>query len=78
MRGIFYFQESENYNFRSGSHLAFRTKLFGKEMVLNLGAKIWPLLLEELKNASSLQVALKKMEELKPRSCSHRFCKTYI
>ena len=60
MRGIFYFQESEKYNLRSGSHLAFRTNLFGKEMVLNLGAKIWPLLPEELKNASSLQVALKK------------------
>ena len=43
MREIFYFQENENYNLRSGTHLAFRnmrTTLFGKEAVSNLGAKI--------------------------------------
>ena len=43
MREIFYFQENENYNLRSGTHLAFRnmrTTLFGKETVSNLGAKI--------------------------------------
>ena len=52
------FQENENYNLRSGTHLAsrnMRIKLFGKVMVSNLGAKIWLLLPEEL-NASSLQV----------------------
>ena len=52
MREIFHFQENENYNLRSGTHLAsrnMRTTLFGKETVSNLGAKIWPLLPEELK-----------------------------
>ena len=52
------FQENENYNLRSGTHLAsrnMRIKLFGKGMVSNLGAKIWLLLPEEL-NSSSLQV----------------------
>ena len=55
---IFHFQENENCNLRSGAHLAWtnmRTILFGKEMVSNLGAKIWPLLPEEHKNAWSLQ-----------------------
>ena len=54
MRDIYHFQENENYSLRSGSRLSsrnMRTKLFGKEMVSNLGAKIWLLLPEELKNS---------------------------
>ena len=42
MRDIFHFQESENYNLRSSTHLAFRnmrTTLFEKETISNLGAK---------------------------------------
>ena len=53
------FQENENYNLRSSTHLAsrnMRITLFGKGMVSNLGGKIWLLLPEELKNSSSLQV----------------------
>ena len=81
MREIFHFQENENYNLRSGTHLAsrnMRTTLFGKETVSNLGAKIWQLLPEELKNASSLQVFKNKLKEWKPTSCPCRLCKTYI
>ena len=58
---IFHFQENENYNLRSGTHLAsrnMRTTLFGKETVSNLGTKICPLLPEELKNSSSSQVGI--------------------
>ena len=54
MRDIFHFQKTENYNLRSGTHLPsrnMRTTLFRKETVSNIGAKIWLLLLEELKNA---------------------------
>ena len=43
MREIFHFQENENYNLRSGTHLAsrnMRTTLFGKETLSNLEAKI--------------------------------------
>ena len=81
MREIFHFQENENYNLRSGTHLAsrnMRTTLFGKETVSNLGAKIWPLLPEELKNASSLQIFKNKLKEWKPISCPCRLCKTYV
>ena len=66
---------NENYGLRSGTHLAsrnVRTTLFGKEIVSNLGPKIWPLLPEELKNASSLLVFKNKLEEWKPTSCSCR------
>ena len=81
MREIFHFQENENYNLRSGTHLAsrnMRTTLFGKETVSNLGAEIWPLLPEELKNTSLLQVFKNKLKEWKPTSCPCRLCKTYI
>ena len=81
MRDIFHFQENENYNLRSGTHLAsrnMRTTLFGKETVSNLGAKIWSLLPEELKNASFLQVFKNKLKEWKPTSCPFRLCKIYI
>ena len=81
MRDIFLFQENENYNLRTGTHLTsrnIRTTLFVKEMVSNLGAKIWLLLPEELKNALSLQVFKNKLKEWKPTSCLCRLCKTYI
>ena len=68
MRDIFHFQENENYNSRSGTHLASRsmkTTLFGKETVSNLGAKIWSLLPEEPKNSSLLQVFKNILKEWK-------------
>ena len=43
MRGIFHFQENENNNLWSGTHVASRNKrttLFGKENVSNLVAKL--------------------------------------
>ena len=67
MRDIFHFQENENYNLRSGTHLAsrnMRTTLFGKETVSNLGAKMWSLMPEDLKNSSLLQVFKNKFEEM--------------
>ena len=81
MRDIFYFHENENNNFRSGTHLAcrnIRTILFGKEIVSNLGAKIWLLLSQELKNSSLLQVFKNKLKEWKPISCPCRLCTKYI
>ena len=69
MRDIYHFQENENYSLRSGSRLSsrnMRTKLFGKEMVSNLGAKIWLLFFKN------------KLKEWKPTNCSCRLCKTYI
>ena len=81
MRDIFHFQENENCNLRSGTYLAsrnMRTTLFGKETVSNLGAKIWPLLPEGLKNAYSLQIFKNRLKEWKPASCQCRLCKTHI
>ena len=81
MSDIFHFQKIENYNLRNGTHLAsknMKTTLFRKEAVSNLRAKIWPLLPEEFKNASSLQVFKNALKEWKPTSCPCWLCKTYI
>ena len=81
MRDIFHFQENENCNLRSGAHLVsrnIRTTLFGKETVSKVGAKIGPLLSEELKNASSLEVFKNKLKEWEPTNSSCRLCKTFI
>ena len=81
MRDMFHFQENGNYNLRSGTHLAsrdMRTTLLGKETVSNLRAKIWPLLPEELKNVSSLQVFKNNLKEWKQTTCPCRLFKTYI
>ena len=79
MKDIFHFRENENYNLRSGTNLASRNMriiLFGKKTVPNVEAKMWPLLPEELKNASFLQAF--KNREWKSTNCPCRLCKIYI
>ena len=59
MKEIFVFQENETYNLWSGNHLArknIRRTQCGIESVSNLAAKLWHLLLGEIKNSSSLSV----------------------
>ena len=55
-----------------------RTTLFWKETGSNLGAKIWQLLPEELKNASSSHVFKNILKERKQTNYPCRLCKTYI
>ena len=55
-----------NVSLRSGIHLASRnmtTTLFGTETVSNVGAKIWPLLPDQLKSALSLEVFKSKVKK---------------
>ena len=79
MRDIFQFQQNENYNLRSGTHLdsnKMRTTLFGKETLSKAEVKIWSLLPKELRNALSLQVFKNKLKEWKPKTSLCRLCKT--
>ena len=58
MKDIF-FSKNENYSFWSGTHLANRNihaAHFGTDTITNLGPKIWKLVPDEIKNASSLLV----------------------
>ena len=52
MKEVFIFQENENYNLRSGTHLTNRnihTVHFGTDTVTNLVPKIWKLVPDEIK-----------------------------
>ena len=81
MKKIFIFHENPTYNLRSGNHLTrrnIRTTHYGIEKISNLGAKIWDLLPEEIKNASSLFVFKTKITKWIPKKCPYKFCQTYI
>ena len=59
MKAVFIFQENENYNLKSGTHPMNRnihTAHFGTDTITNLGPKIWKLVPQEMKNASSLLI----------------------
>ena len=60
MKEIFIFHENPTHNLRSGNHLA-RRNILTTKTISNLGAKIWDLLPEEMKNASSLSVFKPKL-----------------
>ena len=73
MKEIFIFHENPTYNLRSGNHLTcrnIRTTCYGIETISNLGAKIWDMLPEEIKNASS--------KKWIPKKCPCKLCQTYI
>ena len=81
MKEIFIFHENPTYNLRSGNHLTrrnIRTTHYGIETISNLGAKIWDLLPEETKNASSLSIFKTKIKKWIPKKCPCKLCQTYI
>ena len=58
MKEVFIFQENENYNLRSGTHLPNRnihTAHSGTDTITNLEPKVWKLVPDKIKNASSYQ-----------------------
>ena len=68
-------------NLRRGNHLArrnIRTTHYGNETISNLGVKIWNLLPEEIKNASSLSVFKTKIKKWIPKKCPFKLCQIYI
>ena len=57
MNEVFNFQENENYNLRSGIHVASRnmhTAHFGADTISSLGPKLWKLIPDKIKHASTL------------------------
>ena len=66
MREIFVFQVNETYNLNSGNHLTrknIQTTQNRIESVSNLGAKLWNLLLGEIKNSFSVTVFKSKIRK---------------
>ena len=76
MKEIFIFHENPKYNLRSGNHLTrrnIRKTHYGIETISNLDAKIWHLLLEEIKNVSSLSVFKTKIKKWIPKNAHANF-----
>ena len=78
---IFIFHENPTCNLRSGNHLTrrnIRTTHYGIETISNLGAKIWDLLPEEIKNTFSLSAFKTKIKKWIPKKRPCKVCQTYI
>ena len=55
------FSDNNNNKLRSGTHLSrpiVHTTLYGKESIINFGAKIWELVPQNIKEANSLRNGL--------------------
>ena len=80
MKDIF-FSKNENYSFWSGTHLANRNihaAHFGTDTITNLGPKIWKLVPDEIKNASSLLAFKSRIKTWTTDNCPCRLCKTFV
>ena len=81
MNQVFNFQENERYNLRSGIHLASRnmhTAHFGTDTISSLGPKLWKLIPDKIKHASTLSAFKAKIKYLTINNCLCRLCKIFV
>ena len=81
MNEVFNFQENESYNLRSGIHLASRnmhTAHFGTDTISSLGPKLWKLIPDKIKQASTLSAFKAKIKSWTINNCPCRLCKTFV
>ena len=65
MNEVFNFQENESYNLKSGIHFASRnmyTTHFGTDTISSLGPKLWKLISDKIKHASTLSTFKAKIK----------------
>ena len=80
MKEVFEIQNPA-YHFRfQASHFKRNVKTihYGVHSVRYLGAKIWAMVPNNIKNCSSLNKFLKSIKSQKPNDCPCRLCKKYI
>ena len=80
MNEVFNFQENESYNLRSGIHLASRnthTAHFGTDTISSLGPKLWKLIPDKIKHASTLSAFKAKIKFLTISNCQCRLYKIF-
>ena len=81
MNEVLNFQENESYNLRSGIYLASRnmhTAYFGTDTISSLGPKLWKLIPDKIKQASTLSAFKAKIKSWTINNCSCRLCKTFV
>ena len=80
MNEVFNFQENESYNVMSGIHLASRNLHivhFGADTISSLGPKLWKLIPDKTKHASTLSAFKAKIKPWTINNCPCRLCKTF-
>ena len=78
---LFEQRNEQHYNLRNWAQFslpAIRTVYHGSESISFLGPKIWNMLPDKLKNASSLEVFKASMKSWKPENCPCRLCRLYV
>ena len=81
MAEIFKFCDNITHNLRSGQVLKRRhnrTTNFAVESILILGAKIWALVPENLRQSTSLNIFKRGIKKWNPSNCPCRLCKIYV
>ena len=81
MKEIFNFSDNNNYNLSNVTRLSRpieHTTHYGTESITNLGAKIYELVPQNIKEEKSLSSFKKKIKKWIPQNCPCRICKTYI
>ena len=72
MNEIFQFFENSVYELRSGVHLPSRnsrTVFFGTDSIMNLGAKLWNMVTQNITSSESLNVFKSKVKYWTPNHC---------
>ena len=81
MKEVFDFCENKHYDLRSGIHLSrikHHSTHYGTDSLSNLGAKIWDLLPNDIKELNTLSSFKAKIKKWIPEKCPCRLCKNYI
>ena len=78
---VFNFQENEGYNLRSGIHLPSRnmhTAHFRTDTISSLGPKLWKLITDKIKHASTLSAFKTNIKSWTINNFPCRLCKIFV
>ena len=81
MNNIFKLRVENPYNLRQVSEFSrpmVKSVYHGTKSISYLGAKIWNIMQEKLKNIENLEHLKKEIKTWKPDNCPCRLCKVYI
>ena len=81
MNEVFNFLENKRYNLRSGIYLASRnmhTARFVTDAISSLGPKLWKLMPDKIKHASTLSTFKAKINSWTINNCPCRLCKIFV
>ena len=81
MNEVFNIQENERYTLRSGIHLASRnmnTAHLGTDTISSLGPKLWKLIQDKIKHASTFSAFKAKIKSWTIKNLPRSLCKIFV